>query len=295
MSDLAAIGRGVGYLGVLGAVGGSAAAWLGRRTANREVVAFAWWARIGAVLLVLSGAALRLRAQVADFLEPGEPADAAAVRAVLSTRWGGNWKLQVWTAVAALALMLATGRLGARDRLGWLAAIALVATLPLTGHAVEFPPGQVLGVAAQGLHVLGAGLWLGTLAVLAAPVAQLARRADAAERRARLGALGAAFSPVALTGAALAVGGGVVLSIANVGSWAALTGTSYGRLVLVKLGLVAAAAALGAYNWRIAVPRLHAQGDAGPLSRSAAVELGIAAGLVVLTAVLAGSLAPGLE
>lgn len=68
-------------------------------------------------------------------------------------------------------------------------------------------------------------------------------------------ALGA-FSRLAVVTVTALAGAGVVLAWLNVRSFDALISTTYGRTLLVKLGLAAAVVAVGAYNRRVLVPAL---------------------------------------
>jgi putative copper export protein len=143
-------------------------------------------------------------------------------------------------------------------------------TLPLMGHAAG--SARVIVHAA---HLAAGGLWLGTLGALAAS----ALRPGAGDQS--LGStVVARFSPVALTGAALAGLSGLILAYLYVASLANLTGTPYGQALIVKLTAVFAAATCGFANWR-----RSRRGDA-PSLPTVAIELTFAAGIVGATAVL---------
>jgi len=163
--------------------------------------------------------------------------------------------------------------------------------MPLTGHARAMFHGSVLGVLTGACHVIGAGLWLGTLVVLAftAWIGPIDGRVGRVTR------IITAFSPIALVGASLTALSGVVSAWQTVGSIHALTGTEYGRTLLVKLCCLGGVAALGAYNWRVVQPKLeHGAGD-DLLRRSAWTELALGALLLIVTAVLVALPAPGME
>ena len=84
---------------------------------------------------------------------------------------------------------------------------------------------------------------------------------------------------------------GVLRAIDEVGSWHALTSTSFGRLILVKCGLLLVLVGLGAVN-RYPFGARRVEGSPRPLARLGRVELAIVAVVVlVATAVLQG-LAP---
>jgi copper transport protein len=153
------------------------------------------------------------------------------------------------------------------------------------------PAGVLLGVLTGALHLIGAGLWLGTLAI----VASVGWSGDPEGRGSRVARLIASFSPLALTGAALTGLSGVVTGWQTVGSLGALTATPYGRTLLLKLGCLVGVAAIGAYNWRVVQPRLAAGSGEGLLRRSALTELTLGAILLLVTALLVVLPAPGLE
>ncbi len=153
----------------------------------------------------------------------------------LESRWGSGWRIQ---AAAAVVLLAASSVIRFHRAAGWtlasLAAMACVVSMPLLGHAASNPYGLFLHSA----HILGAGLWLGSLAcilIAGNPVATGLLRY---------------FSPIALTGAGLAIAAGGVAAIEYVGSWAQLWSTPYGRTLLLKLMVLAAVVCLGFRNWR---------------------------------------------
>ena len=67
---------------------------------------------------------------------------------------------------------------------------------------------------------------------------------------------------------------------------AALGGSSYGRVLLIKLAVLAVAALIGLYNWRRARPALAASGDDAAIRRAMRAELTAAAVILLVTAVL---------
>jgi putative copper export protein len=99
-------------------------------------------------------------------------------------------------------------------------------------------------------------------------------------------ALVRAFSPVALLGAGTAAATGVASALFHLGAPAELWGTGYGRALLLKLALLALAAAAGFRNWRVHTPRLESDADARALRRTVAVEVAVGVLVVLVTAVL---------
>ena len=188
---------------------------------------------------------------------------------------------------AALALLvvgfvLAMRRIGT----GWLmAAVGIVALSVrdlVTGNLVRL---------VDPLHMLAAGLWIGTLFVLVVVGIGIAFRRDVpGEQRGRVVAdMVHAFSPLALGSAAMLVVFGVITAKRHLKTWAALWTTSYGIAFDIKIALVLMVIALGAWNWRRVRPTLGGEEGASVVRRTATTELVIAGLVLVMTAVL-GSL-----
>jgi putative copper export protein len=127
---------------------------------------------------------------------------------------------------------------------------------------------------------------MGTLALLLGVGIPAALRAPADGRGAGVAALVRAFSPVALLGAGTAAATGVASALFHLGAPAELWGTGYGRALLLKLALLALAAAAGFRNWRVHTPRLESDADARALRRTVAVEVAVGVLVVLVTAVL---------
>lgn len=240
-------------------------------------------ARVGLAFAALAGVAavLRLLAQAYALHGAAGVLDAGLVGGLLSrTLWGWGWLLQAAGVVAALAgfVLAARGRRG-----GWVlaaaGAVALAFSPALSGHAGAADP-AALAVLADGVHVLGAGGWLGSLLAVVAAGVPAALRAQEGERGRTLAALVNAFSPTALLFAGVVVLTGVVSAWLHLGALADLWETAYGRTLLLKLAVLPVVFGTGAYNWLRVRPALGRGEAAGKLRRSAAVEL--AAGVVVL-------------
>jgi copper transport protein len=298
--DAATLLRAAGYSGALVCIGAVAARQLLRRTWTGEGDAPAREAAIQRLGLIAFGAALlipiavyeALHAQASQLLDEGETLGRVHYEMALASRWGAGLKAQ---GVAALFAVLAwvpwKGRPWLGAKLTGLAAIGLAATLPLTGHARVIFHGSWLGVLTGAVHIIAAGLWLGTLTVLAS----VAWMGEVAGRGSRVTRVIGAFSVLALIGASFTGLSGVLTGYQTVGSFAALTGSDYGRVLLLKLGCLVGVAGLGAFNWRVVQPRLEAGTGDGLLRRSAWAELGLGALLLIVTAILVALPAPGLE
>ena len=107
-----------------------------------------------------------------------------------------------------------------------------IASPSVVGHSRAYAP-QLLVVATDVLHVAVGAVWLGGLAGLALSLPALAGRSRAAaETLARFSGLAAGL----LT---LLVASGSLLAWRIIGSWDDLFGTTYGRLLIVKVMIAA--------------------------------------------------------
>ena len=239
-------------------------------------------AAVSAAVLVL-GAAARLYAQTWSVFGLDEPVTFEFVRLVgIESRWAGGWQPQAGVAVLAVVGAAWWTR---QPVAGWwltaLAAAGAWVTLPLTGHAASF--GTFLPHLAQVAHGIGAGLWVGALAVVVAVASPLHREPHG---RGRVADLVRRFSLMALVAVATIALSGVVTGVFYLGAVGDLWSTPYGRALLLKVVLFLATGAVGAYNWRRLTPRLGEASGPGRLLRSARLELLLAAAVLLVTAVL---------
>lgn len=276
------------FLGLFGLVGAGGARFLFARLFNADPSEAGWRdadaiaRRIGvtAAVVLLFAAAFRLLAQAESFLDPGEYLSLDAVRAVLTTAWGRGW----WTQVVAGALATITSL--AAPGVALLGGLIACITIALTGHATESPLGLAAGVSLHGLHAFAGGLWLGTLSVGLIAWKRAHSHEASGRRHARLAELIARFSPLALASALVLVASGVAESLWLVGSVANLTGTAYGRRLLLKLGLFLLLLVVGGWNWRVVRPKLGNRQGSRSLRRAAALELLLAVAILGVTASL---------
>ncbi|KOG90012.1 membrane protein, partial [Streptomyces varsoviensis] len=91
------------------------------------------------------------------------------------------------------------------------------------------------------LHLLAVGCWLGGLVALLVTL-----RTDTPIRRAAV----QRFSRLAFASVCVLVATGTYQSWRQVGTWGALTGTAYGRWLLLKIGLVAVVVGLAYFSRR---------------------------------------------
>ena len=242
-----------------------------------------------AAVMMLLVMPLILLDQIILFRDPFEPLGAELSLLVTGTMWGRVWQLQLFAAGSAVVAFVAVRVWGGGDvDVWWVTAgvVALCAATPaLGGHSAGSMKMGYLAVAADALHVIAAGAWLGTLVALVVVTRRAVGRGASASEILPIAVL--SFSPLAIVGASVVVSTGVFATWLHIGSLGGLFGSPYGRVVLFKVGLVGLVACLGAYNWKRVTPRLDTEdGSREFLSTSAPLEL--VWGLVVLlvTAVL---------
>jgi copper transport protein len=192
----------------------------------RKPLVAGWWTLLGTTL-----ALLLLRAPYETGTGPATAFDASAVTRTLTGRPG-------LALLARLALLLVAAvfavRVSKRD--AWprpllAAGAGLAVGLALTWAASEHASAGIqvpVAVTSSVLHLLAMAVWLGGLSAL---LVLLHRTEIAAAAVAR-------FSRVAFASVTVLVLTGVYQSWRGLGSWSALTATTYGRLLLAKLAAV---------------------------------------------------------
>jgi copper transport protein len=157
-----------------------------------------------------------------------------------ATRWGTLWIARELVVLALLAAVLVLRR---RRRPVAVAAIAALAPLlaglqASTSHAAALESQGNLAIAADTLHLLAAGVWVGGLLALAVVFWPLRGRADASAALRRFGRL-AAVSVALLLITGLYSAGRQIETVDG------LLTTRYGAALLGKVGLALAVAAVG--------------------------------------------------
>jgi putative copper export protein len=200
----------------------------------------------------------------------------------------GDGLTAAWIILSLVALV-GFGLARAGHRAGWTLAAAGVVAGMLRNAFV----GQWLRLV-NPLHMLAAGLWIGTLFVLLlAGVAVVLRHPAMGDRRGLVVAdMVNRFSPLALGATAVLVSFGVITAWRHLKYVAALWTTPYGLTFLAKLATVLVVMALGAWNWRRQRPLLGTDVAATRLRRSARAELAAAVVVLLITAILVSLPAP---
>lgn len=261
------IARYLSYAGFTLLVGGAAfvlACWprgAGVRPMQR-LVAFSWVGLTAATL-----AMLLLRGPYAGSGRLGDVFDLEVLGGVLETKTGAALVSRLLLlAAAALFVAVLFGAYARREDPkerrdltfglaigGTVVAAGLAATWAMSEHAST---GLQAGIAmpVDVLHLLAVAAWLGGLTALLVALYRGPAVERAAVRR---------FSRVAFGSVVVLALTGLYQSWRQVGSWSALTGTSYGQLLLVKIGLVALLVAVAGLSRRWTGRLGEAPGDTG--------------------------------
>jgi putative copper resistance protein D len=172
-------------------------------------------------------------------------------------------------AAASMAALL----LGMRERppAAPLLALTLIelAAATLTTHAAARLDSRVWLLVVEGLHQLGAAIWIGGLPCF---LLALARIRDGAAFR----LVGSRFSRMSMAGVACILVSGITMSLLYIDSWQGFYGTAFGVMVGAKVALFLMLLALGAGNFLL-VERLRANpaNSVNRLRRFAEVEFGL--------------------
>lgn len=177
--------------------------------------------------------------------------------------------------------------------LGGPAVVGLVA-VSWAGHAATGND-TVLNVVLDAVHNAATAAWIGGLVGLVALLLPAGRRLETADRVRLVSAGVVRFSGLGVVAVALLAVTGVYRVLAEVGSPGDLLDTRYGVVLLVKLVLFAVMLGVAGYNRLVLHPRLERaglgletdeRGAVAALERSVRGELVLAAGVLVMVALL---------
>nr|WP_296076381.1 copper resistance protein CopC [uncultured Actinoplanes sp.] len=241
--------------------------------------------RRGAIRLTFAGLAVTALATLGSLWTQAPASTGAALWEVSPTELGqvlsspyGTVLLARLGVLGVLAGLLPPALRGHASRaravtLGLLA-VAGLTTWPLSGHAAASPLAPAV-VAADVVHLAAMAVWLGGLVTL---TAFLLRRTDPRV----LGVVLPVWSRWAALAVVWLVAGGVVQAVVQVGSFGALGGTGYGRLVLAKVGVLAVTLGFAGFARRL----VHRSPGAAGLRRTVGIEVAATALILGLSAVL---------
>ncbi|MDQ1503742.1 MAG: copper transport protein [Actinomycetota bacterium] len=213
------------------------------------------WAAWGAAV-VTTAVGIPVQGVYAAGLPLSKVASSTVLSGVLDERFGKVWGARLVLLALMALVLVALGRRPVADgaalppairAAGGVLGVGLLLTPGLAGHAStqDLVP---LAVASDVVHLVSVSLWLGGLAMLAAAV--LPRR-----RPDELAAVVPRFSRIAFGAVIAILATGTFQGWREVRSKAALTDTTYGRLLIVKVVLFAVLVALGALSRRFVQAR----------------------------------------
>ncbi|PSJ29498.1 hypothetical protein B7P34_06400 [Streptosporangium nondiastaticum] len=246
-------GRYAAYAGYLLLVGGCVFAGVCRSSRPVQRIAVGGWI----TLFAATSALLLLRGPYAGGKGLGSAFDLTLLGDVLATKPGAallSRLLLLSAAAVFLAVLFGSyaredgdrTRMERRDVAyglaigGTVVAVGLAATWAMAEHASAGLQSW-LAMPVDVLHLLGVAVWLGGLAALLAALwsGEPVRRAEVQR-----------FSRLAFASVCVLVATGLYQSWRQVGSWGALTGTEYGRWLLLKVALVAGMVVLASFSRR---------------------------------------------
>jgi copper transport protein len=250
---------------------------------------FYWITGLGVVgVLEVGIAAFLLRAEDALQLPFGKLLYGDLSPIAGGTRFGAAF-IAMTLGFALVAAFLYLAWLTDRELLLWpafLLGLAFASGLSLSGHSAVDAGSSGFSELADWLHLAAATLWIGGLVQLAAvvwPTAPELRRIAFVR-----------FSRLATVCVAILVAAGTYLSILRLPHVHDLWTAGYGRVLLVKLGLVSVALAWGGLHKLVALPAVE-RGDGrilARLPRSLAGESAVAMAVLLVAAILVDSKPP---
>jgi putative copper resistance protein D len=246
---------------------------------------------IASVIALISAIAL-LQCQAAEMTGLSAAAmDLTAVGAVLfETRFGRVWR---WHLLVAAILVLVCLCRQPKRPVVLILSLGLLASLGWIGHAAMDEGAARIGHELnQTGHLLAAGLWLGGLA----PLAWVLRRARLLPGEISLVCVALRnFSHMGYAAVALIALTGAVNTRLLLGSFGALLGTHYGRLLAFKVLLFVAMVVVASINRFRLAPRISDDpGALRALSRTVAIEQSLGLAVLAVVSVL-GSWPPAVS
>lgn len=225
---------------------------------------------------------------------------------LLETHFGFAWATRILLGVALSAFLLprrkgSTGTANWQSVLAALLAGGYLGLLAFAGHGEEGLGSQRnLHLAADFLHLIAAGLWLGGLVPLAVLLTCLRRLREEPWVAAAYG-VASRFSALGILAVGVLLISGTINASFLVGGIYNLTDTLYGRLLLLKVALFVAMVCLATINRQYLLPRLYGQAGIEQsvltiqrLARSALVEICLGLGIIMIVGVL-GIMPPAID
>lgn len=258
--------------------------------AYRESLRAILW--IALAFAVLSGAAwlVALATTIRGQDLPAVISNGTVWLLLTKTQFGHVWLVRLVLAAVLLGVWLLQEQ---SVGLSALLAACLMGSLAGSGHAAAAPGVEGdLHLFADILHLLASGAWLGGLLPLWLLFRLMMRQPD--QSLALAGQIAThRFSTVGLLSVGTLLATGLVNTWMLVGSPAALLGTDYGRLLLLKIALFIAMVAVASVNRLRLTPRLPGKVPVRRLGRNVLVEIGLGLAIIAIVSLL-GTLPPAL-
>ncbi|WP_085211465.1 copper resistance CopC/CopD family protein [Streptomyces sp. Amel2xC10] len=235
------IGRDLAYIGAALLIGAAAFVALCRppdRRPLRALLLGGGWALAGSTVFLFF-----LRGPYEAGTGPADMFDPSGLTRTLSSRPGLALLARLVLLAAAAVLLLRQSRRETPSRAGLATGAVLAVGLALTWAGAEHASAGIQVPAAMTssvLHLLAMAVWMGGLPALLLLLHRASVPSTVVIR----------FSRLAGASVAVLVATGVYQSWRGLGSWSALTDTTYGRLLLAKLAAVAVLLAAGALSRR---------------------------------------------
>ena len=204
-----------------------------------------------------------------------------------SSTFGRGWLLQVVAAIALLFIL--RSKTNPRWRILAGISVPLAFSASLLGHPAAVMDVPFLAVGLDAVHTLAAGGWAGAILVMSIVAVPQVVRGSADQRLPLARNMLRAFSPLALTCAAVLVLTGAASAWLQLRDPGLVLGSAYGLVLLRKVVIVLLIAALGAYHWRVAQPALDTDRSVARLRTSLAFDVALVLLVLVLTAILTGT------
>lgn len=239
------------------------------------------WLAAVALIAIFVGGWLKIGSQVAAL-----GASDRLLDLLINTRPGRLILLRQLLLIPAVALLAMPRPVRGQGTRLWagvemLVALAMLATFPFASHAAAVP-GRGWAILGDFVHLLGAAVWMGGLIFLAL-LLQQTRSTDESTRNV-LGRMVRAYSLLAAGAVFVLTVTGLFSSLVQLPSLESLWTSTYGLVLLGKLGLVGLALGLAFLNNRA----VHRRGDSGSVrfARRVGVEALISLGLLATVALL---------
>lgn len=208
---------------------------------------------------------------------------------VVGSTFGRGWLLLVVSSIVLLVgLRPHSPRWGAL--VGGAAALAISASF--LGHPAAVPDLPLLAMSLDAVHVLAAGGWAGAILMLAMAALPVIPSVPNSDRVEVVRTLLRAFTPLALTCAAILAVTGAVGGWLQLRELGLVLGSDYGMMLVRKVVIVVMIAALGAYHWRVVQPSVGSDRSVARFRLSLALDVALVLLVLILTALLTGTAPP---